>query len=427
MILTFLINNFVIIGFMYIKLILDKFFNKNMFVVNSAFFGLMSTFVIMIPFKHENLIFDLRAIPIIFATYCFGWKVGVGATILPIVYRYFYLGDLSTLFIFFTLMLHFVIPIVISNYFHRKDNIKTGSFLLTRSLLIISFTYYFTYIIFGLIITPVPVSLLLMVSLIILLFTIISLLVIAYMRNEAIKAALLQLKMLKSEKMEVVSHLAASISHEVRNPLTVVKGFLQLLKKGDLNLRQREYIDLSIKEIDRANAIIVNYLTFAKPAPNNIKGLNISEELNKVISIIKPMANMNAVKLKIKAESHLMEGESQLLQQCLLNIIKNCIEAMPKGGEIKIETKRVKENLVIKILDNGAGMTKEQLSRLGEPYFTTKDEGTGLGMMAAIRIIESLKGKLNVTSQLDVGTEFTLTFPIVSEEKDEVAAANEMV
>lgn len=247
------------------------------------------------------------------------------------------------------------------------------------------------------------------------------------MRNEAIKSAILQLKILKTEKMEVVSHLAASISHEVRNPLTVVKGFLQLLNKGKMNERQREYIDISMQEIDRANDIIVNYLTFAKPAPNNIKRLYISEELNKVISIIKPMANMNTVKLEVKVENHLIEGESQLLQQCLLNIIKNCIEAMPHGGTIKLKTKRMKGNLVIIISDTGLGMTKEQLSRLGEPYFTTKEEGTGLGMMAAIRIIESLNGKITVTSQMNVGTEFTLTFPILEEDKNEIAAATEMV
>lgn len=427
MVSSLIINNLVIIGFMYIKLILNKVVNRNTYVLNTAFFGIMSTFVIMIPFKYDNFIFDLRAIPIIFATYCYGWKVGAGATFLPIIYRYFYIGDLVTLHILLTLLLHFVIPIVIANYFYRRDKINEGAFVLNKSLLIISFLYYLTYVILGIIFTPVPVTFLLMITMIILISTIISLLIIAYMRNEAIKSAILQLKILKTEKMEVVSHLAASISHEVRNPLTVVKGFLQLLNKGKMNERQREYIDISMQEIDRANDIIVNYLTFAKPAPNNIKRLYISEELNKVISIIKPMANMNTVKLEVKVENHLIEGESQLLQQCLLNIIKNCIEAMPHGGTIKLKTKRMKGNLVIIISDTGLGMTKEQLSRLGEPYFTTKEEGTGLGMMAAIRIIESLNGKITVTSQMNVGTEFTLTFPILEEDKNEIAAATEMV
>ena len=410
---------------MYIRRLFNKIIEKNSFILNSVFFGVMSTFVIMIPFKHDEMIFDLRAVPIIFATYCYGWKVGVAASLLPISYRILFLGGLSPLYIIVIITLHFIIPIVVSHYFHKKDKIHKSSFLLTKSLIIISVIYIIFNFGLGSIFQIVNTPLFLIITLISLLFTLISLLVISYMRNEDIKSSILQLKMIKSEKMEVVSHLAASISHEVRNPLTVVKGFLQLLKKDDLQPKQRDYIELSIEEINRANDIIGNYLTFAKPAPENIRILNINEELKKAISIIKPMANMYSVEMEANINNYKIQGESHLLQQCLLNIIKNSIEAMPHGGRIYIETKCEKNHLILKIVDNGKGMSKEQLSRLGEPYFTTKDEGTGLGMMTAIRIIESLKGKIEVTSYIDKGTTLKLYFPIVKQEDKEVAVTKE--
>lgn len=385
---------------------------KDFFLLNSMFFGVMSTFVIMIPYRYDGLIFDLRAIPIIFATYCYGWKVGLAASLIPILYRYLYVGGLSPLFIVITITLHFVIPIVVSQYFRRKDGVTNRSLVLNRSLIMIGIIYVICYFVIGIIVQFISTLLLIKITLSLLLISLVSLLVISYMRNEDIQNSIVHLKMIRSEKMEVVSHLAASISHEVRNPLTVVKGFLQLLDKDNSGPKQKKYIELSIQEIERANDIIVNYLTFAKPAPENIEILNINEEVQRAISIIKPLANMNSVQLDAKTEDYYIQGESQLLQQCLLNIIKNCIEAMPNGGIVYMTTKREKDRLLLKIVDNGKGMNKEELSRLGEPYFTTKDEGTGLGMMAAIRIIEVLKGEIEVTSKLHRGTIFKLYFPI---------------
>lgn len=373
----------------------------------------MTTFVIMIPFKHNELIFDLRAVPIIFATYCYGWKVGAAATVLPIIYRYLYLGDLAAMFIIITITIHFVIPIITSNYFHMRDKINKSTNLLSKSLIIISVIYFIIHIVLALIIQISSPAAIISISLSLLVFMLVSLLVISYMRNDDIKRSIMQLNVIKAEKMEVVSHLAASISHEVRNPLTVVKGFLQLLRIDDLQPKQKEYIEISIEEIDRANDIIGNYLTFAKPAPENMKVLDIEKELLIAVSIIKPMANMYSVELKTNIEKFNIQGESQLLQQSLLNIIKNCIEAMPDGGSLHIETRKENNNMVLEITDNGKGMSKAQLTRLGEPYFTTKDEGTGLGMMTAIRIIESLKGKIEVTSNLNKGTKFKLSFPLV--------------
>lgn len=235
-------------------------------------------------------------------------------------------------------------------------------------------------------------------------------------------------RIIKAEKLEIVSQLASSISHEVRNPLTVVKGFLQLLAQNDLSEEKRkEFINYSLQEIDRANDIIGNYLTFAKPAPEKMILMDLKLELQKAINIIKPMANMNCIEIDTKIDRYYLRGDPQLLQQGLLNITKNCIEAMPIDGILFIETKEKNNKIMIRITDNGKGMTKDQILRLGEPYFTTKGgEGTGLGMMAAIQIIEIMNGKLEVKSRINEGTQFKIYFPKISEKPAEVAAMIEV-
>ncbi|WP_184664266.1 ATP-binding protein [Texcoconibacillus texcoconensis] len=224
-------------------------------------------------------------------------------------------------------------------------------------------------------------------------------------------------RVMRAEKMEVVSHLASSISHEVRNPLTTVRGFMQMMLHADLPEHKRnQYLTTSIDEVDRATEIIRDYLTFAKPSPENEETLNLKQELERTLQIITPLANMNGVKVETNLEDVYIKGEEQFLQQCLVNITKNCIEAMPEKGKLSIVTKTERDKVLLKISDNGKGMTEDQLLRLGEPYFTTKGrEGTGLGMMVSMKIIESMNGKLNVTSRLNEGTRFLIELPIVEE------------
>lgn len=150
--------------------------------------------------------------------------------------------------------------------------------------------------------------------------------------------------------------------------------------------------------------------------------MDVKQELYKAINIITPLANMNCIEVETRIETFYIYGDSQLFQQCLLNITKNCIEAMQESGKLSIETWEKNWQLIITIADTGKGMTPDQLSRLGEPYFTTKGrEGTGLGMMAVLQIVEMMNGELKVTSKVNEGTNFYLSFPI-EREYDEVAA-----
>jgi two-component system sporulation sensor kinase B len=218
------------------------------------------------------------------------------------------------------------------------------------------------------------------------------------------------------EKVEVVSHLAASISHEVRNPLTTTRGFLQLLGESKaIPEVEKGYLTVAMQELDQAEAIIRNYLTFAKPAPEEIESLNIKMEMERALNIIVPLANMNTLEISSQIEGCDIKGNSGLFQQVLVNLMKNGIEAMPDGGTLSILGIVEKSLAKVIITDNGVGMNELQKTRLGEPYFSTKEmKGTGLGMMVVFRIVESMSGTVSVKSEIGKGTQITLAFPLSS-------------
>ncbi|OAH56655.1 ATP-binding protein [Bacillus sp. 37MA] len=221
----------------------------------------------------------------------------------------------------------------------------------------------------------------------------------------------------KSEKLEIVSHLAASMSHEVRNPLTTARGFMQLLSEDASMQNGKQYLEIAIQEIDRATEVINHYLTFAKPAPVTVEKVDVLEEIQSTIQIITPLSNMNAVQINFtfnKQDDYFILGERSKLQQGLINILKNGIEAMPNGGTLQLNLLSNDSNVQIDIQDTGIGMTPQQLNRLGEPYFSTKghEKGTGLGMMVAFSIVKGMNGQIRVTSEVDKGTCFSIQFPV---------------
>jgi two-component system, sporulation sensor kinase B len=225
----------------------------------------------------------------------------------------------------------------------------------------------------------------------------------------------LKQKIMKAEKIEAISQMSAAISHEVRNPLTVVRGFLQLLKEKDIEENKRmEFIDIALLEIMRAEEIINDYLTFAKPSLDHLDEINLSDDLKQAISIIKALANMNSIEIVTSFGSNIyVLGDHQRLKQCLVNILKNAAEAMPRGGMLTIHCFEKYGEANIKISDTGIGMTKEQIERLGEPYYSTKgSNGTGLGMMVSHGIIRAMNGKIFTESEVGKGTTFTIIFPL---------------
>ncbi|WP_080848488.1 sensor histidine kinase [Cytobacillus gottheilii] len=237
---------------------------------------------------------------------------------------------------------------------------------------------------------------------------------IAYIIEFVLQNEDIQKKVIRTEKMEAVEQMGAAISHEIRNPLTAAMGFVHLMKEPAISPKKRmEYLSIVKEELESAERVIQNYLTFSKPSLGYIEEIPVKTELLKIINILKPTANQNSVEIKTNfAILGSIEGDRQKFHQCFLNVIKNSIESMPRGGHIIIYTHYTKTHITIEVEDTGVGMSSEQIKRLGEPYYSTKgSKGTGLGMMVVFSIVKAMKGTIKVESEINQGTTFTFTFP----------------
>ncbi|MDQ0973220.1 two-component system sporulation sensor kinase B [Neobacillus niacini] len=240
---------------------------------------------------------------------------------------------------------------------------------------------------------------------------------IAYSIEYIKKSVELRLQLIKVEKLKAVEQMGAAISHEIRNPLTAASGFVQLLNDDYLpRHKRREYLSIVKDELQSAERVIQDYLTFAKPSLASIEELNVKNELKQIINIVTPMANQNSVEIITDfSVIGFIKGDRQRFRQCFINILKNAVEAMPNGGQLYIETNFSQDYVTICIKDTGIGMTSEQLERLGEPYYSTKGKnGTGLGMMVVYSIVRAMHGLIKVESELGAGTTFYIKFPTIT-------------
>ncbi|HFK1449805.1 TPA: LytS/YhcK type 5TM receptor domain-containing protein [Bacillus pacificus] len=354
-------------------------------------------------YMDESCIHDLRQIPVIIGTLYGGFPVGIILFTILLITRFLFYGFNMLTVIVYGIMF------IITAFASAKFNTYNRKIKVAFSMFLTFFLAIFTTVIV-LTLSNFEVNNLYIIYFIILPTTL--MLFIVYI-NEVIKDAVcMRSKLIKMEKMEIVSQLAASISHEVRNPLTVVKGFTQLLKTSNLTPESRDkYIDHILEELNRAQEIIDDYLTFAKPAPEKLDHISVEQELNRVINMIVPLCNMNTVHITKDFSNATIVGNKQHFQQCFLNLIKNGIEAMPNGGTLNISSSISNNKVIIRIEDSGIGMSQEQINRFGEPYFSTKTKGTGLGTMVAVKIIETMQGNLKIRSVMNKGTTLTITFP----------------
>ncbi|MEK4217589.1 MULTISPECIES: HAMP domain-containing sensor histidine kinase [unclassified Bacillus (in: firmicutes)] len=247
------------------------------------------------------------------------------------------------------------------------------------------------------------------------LFRCIVLLLSIYIIESIAENIALRSQLIHSEKMEIVSELAASVAHEVRNPLTVVRGFVQLLFNDESfqNKSSADYKKLVLSELDRAQGIITNYLDIAKQQLYEKEIFDLSSLIRETSSLMISYANYKSVTVEADAEPDLLVyGDATKLKQAVINLMKNSIEAVPPGkGVIQVSAKRSGHMIVIKISDNGVGMTDHQMQKLGEPYYSLKTNGTGLGLTVTFSIIEHHHGTISFSSSFQRGTIVTIKLP----------------
>ncbi|WP_000320754.1 PAS domain S-box protein, partial [Bacillus thuringiensis] len=218
----------------------------------------------------------------------------------------------------------------------------------------------------------------------------------------------------KSEKLAVVGQLATVMAHEINNPLTAMKGFMQLLKSTE-NENNQGYINIISSEIERIESITTEFMAVAKPQVVKMQPNNMSVLMDQVLMLLQPQAMMNNIKFRIDLNPGipLISCEGNQLKQVFVNILKNAIESMPMGGEILIQINILDNNQVsIRFIDQGCGIPKERIPYLGEPFYSIKEEGIGLGLMICYKIIETHQGKIFIKSEMNKGTTVEVTLPI---------------
>lgn len=220
--------------------------------------------------------------------------------------------------------------------------------------------------------------------------------------------------LLQSEKLSIVGELAAGVAHEIRNPLTTIKGFVQLYKVENSSI---EYNDLLLSELERIEAITSELLTLGKPQAVQLDRTNIRELIENTLELLAPQALMNNIQFNLKFEDAplIVTAEKNQLKQVFLNILKNAIEAMPNGGDVYIHlNKGLLDECVISIQDQGYGIPEELLPRLGEPFYSLKEKGTGLGIMICHKILKQHHGSITYKSQIQQGTTVEIKLPLAS-------------
>lgn len=219
--------------------------------------------------------------------------------------------------------------------------------------------------------------------------------------------------LLNAEKLNVAGQLAAGIAHEVRNPLTAIKGFLQLMEKQLHD--HKGYFDIIQSEINRIELILSELLVLAKPQDLKFEPVPLQTLLEEVKTLIDTQAILKNIHIKFVSNCRnnlIINGDKNKLKQVVINFLKNSIEAMPNGGSITIEIKHHgRHHVKMLFKDTGCGMPRHVLKRIGEPFFTTKESGTGLGIMNSKQIVQNHQGTVHFWSD-DQGTLIEVILPI---------------
>lgn len=225
--------------------------------------------------------------------------------------------------------------------------------------------------------------------------------------------------MIRIESLTTATQVAAGIAHEIKNPLASLKGFVQLMIRKGREHAKTEYLTIMQDEIERIECLTNQFCTLSKPMDKvEYKTVNLQELIRKIVFLFEQQAMQKSVELTMltvdaSVGPFLIQGNSNQLKQVLINLIRNAIEATGEGGKVSIGCRKYKGNIVLTIKDNGSGMSPDDLDHLGTPFYTTKENGTGLGLLVSFEIIRQHDGKINIDSCLGVGMTLQITLPEV--------------
>ncbi|MGG3467617.1 PAS domain S-box protein [Neobacillus pocheonensis] len=209
------------------------------------------------------------------------------------------------------------------------------------------------------------------------------------------------------DRLSIIGQLAAGVAHEIRNPLTSLKGFSKLLKSTNVKEKQEHYLAIIMNELDRIDMIVNEFMSLAKPQAIQFEKENLISILDSTINVLHPQALLHNVQIKkvYPINDIKLLCSPHQLKQVFVNFLKNAIESMTIGGNVQIEVQKIENNRVqVSFRDEGVGIDSELMGFLGTPFYTTKDKGIGLGLTVSNKIIQEHNGIMKIESQPGVGT-----------------------
>jgi two-component system, sporulation sensor kinase B len=384
---------------------------KNKNIIMTILWGISIIFCMSFPVNFgENARLELRIIPLLLGTLYGGVWPGIFLSVIIVLFRLSF--GISIGFYNTVLVLLSSLPVIL--FFQNSFSLSTKD---KRVKIAVGLSFYYS--VSGLTIFYILRGFsydFLKVQIVHLIFAVVVTWFFTILIEKIREIHQLRLEVQNTEKLRVISELTSVFAHEIRNPMQVTRGFLQLLNEPDLPKEKKDYIKISIEELDRANEIIDDFLSFGKPSINSIVKIDVGYQIERVVNIIRSYSINHNVKIKTDIlDDCWIHANPQKLNQSLINILKNAVESMPNGGTVWISCMSTDEGFIkIIIKDQGIGMTKKQLDRLGSPFYSLKEKGTGLGMMVSFQIIHSFKGKIKVNSEKNRGTEFIILLPQVN-------------
>jgi two-component system, sporulation sensor kinase B len=385
--------------------------DKTQKLVMSALWGLSLIFCMSFPASFDpGYQLDIRIIPLLMGTLYGGIRRGIFLAALVILYR-LYIG-IDIAFYNSVLAVLFAMPVIL---FFQKSFERAKKDKKVKIAILLSLYYTLVAITWFCILRNISLENL-SVQAIHLIFILLVIWFFITLNENMWEIHKLRLEVQNAGKLQVISDLTSVFAHEIRNPMQIARGFLQLLNEPDLTDKKKTYIQLSIEELDRANEIINDLLLFGKPSPNNNERVDVGYQLQRILNILNSYSiSQNVTIITNISDGCWTDAIPQKLNQSLINILKNAIESMPNGGMVWVSCVPTSDGYIqISIKDQGIGMTKQEIDKLGSPFYSLKKSGTGLGMMISFQIIRSFQGKVRVTSEKDIGTEIFILLPKVS-------------
>lgn len=229
--------------------------------------------------------------------------------------------------------------------------------------------------------------------------------------NDVTRLRQMEKEMFRLERLNLVGEMAAGIGHEIRNPMTTVRGFLQMLRGKEDCAKYKSYYDLMIEELDRSNSIITEYLSLAKNKPIELQGQNLTAVVRAIFPLIQADAMHGDKDVSVELEENLPDIllDQKEIRQLILNLVRNGLEAMPPSGNLTIKTFMDGDEAVLSVKDQGGGIEPNIIENIGTPFFTTKDNGTGLGLAVCYSIAARHGAKIEIETG-PTGTNFLVRF-----------------